>query len=139
MSMFAPLGVLVGARSGDKGGAANIGVWIPDPVEPTAVAVAWGGSADLSPTPEAVAQADARYAWLKSFLTVERLQQLLPETQSLTVERFEFENLRALNFLIHGLLGRGVAETSRIDPQAKGLGEHLRSRVVEMPRELLDE
>jgi hypothetical protein len=139
MSMFAPLGVLVGARSGDKGGAANIGVWIPDPVEPAAVAAAWGSSANLSPTPEAVARADARYAWLKSFLTVERLRQLLPETQSLTVERFEFANLRALNFLIQGLLGRGVAETSRIDPQAKGLGEHLRARVVEIPRELLDE
>ena len=139
MSIFAPLGVLVGARSGDKGGAANIGVWVPDPIEPAAVAAAHGMDVDLTPTPAAVAKADARFAWLREFLTVERMHLLLPETQLLLVERFEFANLRALNFLIHGLLGRGVAETTRIDPQAKGLGEHLRARVVEIPRELLDE
>jgi hypothetical protein len=139
MSMHAPLGVLVGARSGDKGGAANLGVWIPDPVEPAAVALAHGSPADLVPSPAAVQRADARYAWLVDVLTVERLGELLPDAAHLRIERFEFPNLRALNFLIHGLLGRGVAETSRVDPQAKGLGEHLRARVVEIPRGLLDD
>jgi hypothetical protein len=139
MSIHAPLGVLIGARSGDKGGAANLGVWIPDPVEPAAVALAHGQSAELAPSAAALARADARYAWLVEFLTVERLAELIPESAGLVVERFEFPNLRALNFLIHGLLGRGVAETSRVDPQAKGLGEHLRARVVEIPRELLDD
>jgi hypothetical protein len=139
MSIHAPLGVLAGARSGDKGGAANIGVWIPDPVERAAVALAHGQLADLTPTPQAVALADARYAWLVDFLTVEQLRLLLPEAAALRVERFEFPNLRALNFLIHGLLGRGVAETSRVDPQAKGLGEHVRARIVEIPQELLDD
>ena len=139
MSIHAPLGVVIGARSGDKGGAANIGVWIPDPVEPAAVALAHGQAADLTPSPQAVALADARFAWLVDYLTVEQLRMLIPEAAALHVERFEFPNLRALNFLIHGLLGRGVAETSRVDPQAKGLGEHLRARVVEIPRELLDD
>ena len=39
--------------------------------------------------------------------------------------------------VIHGLLGRGVAETARVDPQAKGLGEHLRARLAPIPAELL--
>ena len=47
-------------------------------------------------------------------------------------------NLRAVNIVIHGLLGRGVAETTRVDPQAKGLGEHLRARLVDIPDALLD-
>lgn len=139
MSMYAPLGVVIGARSGDKGGAANLGVWIPDPIEPAAVALAHGESADLAPAPEDVARADARYTWLTGFLTIERIRELLPETANLRMERFEFPNLRAMNFLIHGILGRGVAETSRVDPQAKGLGEHLRARIAEIPRELLDD
>lgn len=137
--IHAPLGVLVGARSGDKGGAANVGVWIPDPVEPAAVRLAHGHTADLHPSTADIARADERYSWLRSFLTVERFRELLPETGDLLVERYEFPNLRALNVVVHGLLGRGVAETSRIDPQAKGLGEHLRARVVPIPRGLLDE
>jgi hypothetical protein len=135
--IHAPLGVIAGARSGDKGGAANIGVWIPDPIEPAAVALAHGQKADLVPVD--VDRADARYAWLCDYLTIDRLRELLPETANLVVERYEFANLRALNFVIHGLLDRGVAQTSRVDPQAKGLGEHLRARIVEIPRELLDE
>ena len=38
-----------------------------------------------------------------------------------------------------GLLGEGVASSTRIDPQAKGLGEYLRSRVVELPEALLED
>lgn len=106
----APLGVLVGARSGDKGGNANIGVW--------------------TRTPEA-------FAWLDSFLTTERLQELLPETRSLTVERYRLANILSLNFVVRGLLGRGVAASTRTDPQAKGLGEYLRAKVVEVPEHLI--
>lgn len=137
--IHAPLGVLAGARSGDKGGAANVGVWIPDPVEPAAVALAHGQQADLAPDPSAVARANERFTWLREFLTIEQFRELIPEAQHLVIERYEFANLRALNFVVHGLLGRGVAETTRVDPQAKGLGEHLRARIVPIPRALLDE
>ena len=106
----APLGRVAGARSGDKGGDANLGVW---------------------------ARSDAGYAWLRAFLTVDRLRALLPETAPLPVDRFELPNLRALNFVVRGLLGPGVAASTRSDPQAKGLGEWLRSRLVEIPDELL--
>ncbi|MCM0676026.1 hypothetical protein NCC78_15195, partial [Micromonospora phytophila] len=104
-----PLGELVGARSGDKGGDANLGVW---------------------------ARTDRAYDWLRGFLTTRRLAELLPETASLTVERYELPNLRAVNFVIRGLLGQGVAASTRFDPQAKALGELLRSRVVDLPADL---
>ncbi|MGK5443769.1 acyclic terpene utilization AtuA family protein [Micromonospora sp. URMC 105] len=105
----APLGELVGARSGDKGGDANLGVW---------------------------ARTDATWAWLRDWLTVERLAVLLPETAPLAVERYELPRLRAVNFVIRGLLGQGVAASTRFDPQAKALGELLRSRVVDLPAAL---
>ncbi|GAA0913616.1 acyclic terpene utilization AtuA family protein [Nonomuraea longicatena] len=102
----APIGRIVGARSGDKGGDANLGVWVTAP---------------------------ERYAWLRDFLTAERLADLLPGLTGHRIERFELPNLLALNFVVHGLLGRGVAASPRLDPQAKALGEELRAQVAEVP------
>jgi hypothetical protein len=107
----APIGRIVGARSGDKGGNANLGVW---------------------------ARTEAAYEWLESFLTTERLRKLMPETQDLEVQRYELPNIRSLNFVIVGLLGEGVASSVRLDPQAKGLGEYLRAKVVDVPVSLLE-
>ncbi|WP_281902269.1 acyclic terpene utilization AtuA family protein [Micromonospora humidisoli] len=104
-----PLGELVGARSGDKGGDANLGVW---------------------------ARTDATWEWLRGWLTVDRLTGLLPDTAALTVERYELPHLRAVNFVLRGLLGPGVAASTRFDPQAKALGELLRSRIVDLPAAL---
>ncbi|WP_370453111.1 acyclic terpene utilization AtuA family protein [Micromonospora sp. A202] len=101
-----PLGELAGARSGDKGGDANLGVW---------------------------ARNDEAYAWLRGWLTVARLAELLPETAPLSVRRYDLPNLRAVNFVIEGLLGAGVAASTRFDPQAKALGELLRARIVDLP------
>jgi hypothetical protein len=109
-TVAAPLGRVVGARSGDKGGNANVGVF---------------------------ARSDAAWAWLDGFLTTERLQALLPETASLEVQRYRLPALRSLNFVIVGLLQEGVAASTRQDAQAKSLGEWLRARVVEVPRALL--
>ena len=105
-----PLGAVVGARSGDKGGTANVGVWARD-------AAGW--------------------TWLQEVLTVERLRGLLPETEDLAVTRHVFPNLRALNFVVEGMLEEGVSASTRFDPQAKAVGEWLRSRVVEVPVSLL--
>ncbi|MFI8353384.1 acyclic terpene utilization AtuA family protein [Streptomyces cyaneofuscatus] len=107
----APLGLIAGARSGDKGGDANVGVWVRD---------------------------DDAWRWLAHELTVERLRQLLPETAELTVVRHVLPNLRALNFTVHGLLGEGVAAQARFDPQAKAVGEWLRSRRLPIPVALLE-
>lgn len=134
-----PLGTFIGARSGDKGGNANVGLWVVDPSEAAAVRLSHGGEADLAPGIDLIDLADARYAWLEAMFTVDRIHELLPETRDLAVDVFALPNLRAVNVVIHGILGRGVAETTRTDPQAKGLGEHLRARLVDVPRELLDE
>ncbi|GAA2408584.1 DUF1446 domain-containing protein [Streptomyces pulveraceus] len=107
----APLGRIAGARSGDKGGDANVGVWAVD---------------------------DDAWRWLAHELTVERFRELLPETAALTVVRHVLPNLRALNFTVHGLLGEGVAAQHRFDPQAKAVGEWLRSRHLPIPVALLE-
>jgi hypothetical protein len=106
-----PLGAVFGARSGDKGGNANVGIWARD---------------------------ERAYRFLAGFLTVERFRELIPEARQLPVQRYELPNLLAVNFVVVGLLGEGVSSSTRVDPQAKGLGEWLRARVVELPVELLE-
>jgi hypothetical protein len=101
-----PLGALAGARSGDKGGTANIGLW---------------------------ARSDEAWRWLESELSVDLLRTLLPETAALPITRHLLPGLQAVNFVVDGLLGEGVAYQARFDPQAKALGEWLRSRLVDVP------
>jgi len=106
----APLGSIAGARSGDKGGNANLGVFVRN---------------------------DAAWAWLDAFLTTPRLRELLPEAAELEIDRTRLPALRSLNFVLHGLLGEGVAASTRQDGQAKSLGEWLRARLVDIPEVLL--
>ncbi|MGW5613590.1 acyclic terpene utilization AtuA family protein [Streptomyces sp. NPDC003877] len=106
----APLGRVAGARSGDKGGNANVGVWV---------------------------RTDDAWRWLAHELTVERFRELIPESRPLKVTRHVLPGLRALNFVVEGILGRGVASQHRFDPQAKALGEWLRSRHLDLPEALL--
>ncbi|MCX4094445.1 acyclic terpene utilization AtuA family protein [Nocardia sp. alder85J] len=104
-----PLGTVAAARSGDKGGKANVGVW--------------------TDTPE-------RWNWLRTHLTVDKFTELIPDTAGFEIRRYEFPNLRALNFVVVGFLGDGVASCTRTDPQAKGLGEFLRATRTEIPDRL---
>ncbi|MCW2854242.1 MAG: hypothetical protein JWM84_3906 [Nocardioides sp.] len=104
------IGTLIGTRSGDKAGSVNLGAWARD--EPA-------------------------HAWLTEFLTVRCLRALMPELEGLRVERHLFPNLRGMNFVIYQYLGAGVSACTRIDPQGKGLGEYLASRVVDIPVRLL--
>ncbi|MFE1587238.1 acyclic terpene utilization AtuA family protein [Streptomyces sp. NPDC058737] len=106
----APLGLVAGARSGDKGGDANVGVW---------------------------ARTDDAWRWLAHELTADRFRELIPEARDLTVTRHPLPNLRALNFVVEGILGEGVAAQARFDPQAKALGEWLRARHLDIPESLL--
>lgn len=107
-----PLGTVFGARSGDKGGNANLGVF--------------------ARSPEA-------YAWLEVFLTVDRVRELLPEAADLAIDRHPLPNLWSINLVLHGLLQEGVAASTRQDGQAKGLGEWLRARHVDLPIALVPE
>ena len=83
------------------------------------------------------ARSDDAFAWLVHALDSPQFKDLLPETRSLHVQRHVLPNLRAVNFVVEGLLGEGVAYNARHDPQAKALGEWLRSRVVDIPESLL--
>ena len=105
------IGTIVGTRSGDKGGDANLGVY---------------------------ARNDAAFDWLDSFLTAEKVQELLPEAADLVVDRYRLPKIRSLNFLLRGLLEEGVAASTRQDGQAKALGEWLRARIVPIPNSLLE-
>ena len=104
------LGTLFGARSGDKGGNANVGLF---------------------------ARSDAAYAWLEQFLTVERMHALLPDLAGLEVRRYPLANIWSINFVIVGLLEEGVAASSRQDGQAKSLGEYVRAKHADIPVALL--
>jgi hypothetical protein len=106
----APLGLVAGARSGDKGGTGNIGVW---------------------------ARNDEIWRWLAHALTVDELRRLLPETKELPVARYLLPKIRSINFVIDGILGEGVYSSARFDPQGKALGEWLRSQVMPIPESLL--
>jgi hypothetical protein len=106
----APLGAVARARSGDKGGTANVGVW---------------------------ARSQDAASWLATTLTPERIRELLPEAADLPVAVHPLPNLRAVNVVIEGLLGQGVAASTRFDPQGKAVGEWLLSRTLEIPEALL--
>ena len=101
-----PLGTILGSRSGDKGGNANLGVF---------------------------ARSIEAYAWMAQELTVERMRELLPEAAGLSMDRHELPNLWSLNFVIHGILQEGVAASTRQDGQAKSLGEWFRARHADIP------
>jgi len=107
----APLGRLFGARSGDKGGCANIGVW---------------------------AKSDAAYAFLYEYLSIERLKELMPDVAEFEIDRYELPNILSLNFYIHGILEDGVSSNTRKDGQAKSLGEYLRAKHVDIPNSILE-
>lgn len=105
-----PLGTICHARSGDKGGNANVGLWTED-------------------------SESAR--WLAGLLSTERFKELIPEARDLTVERYELPNINAVNFVVKGLLGGGATETLRLDSQAKGFSEYVRAKRVGVPARFL--
>ncbi|MDC0873965.1 DUF1446 domain-containing protein, partial [Gammaproteobacteria bacterium] len=107
-----PLGTLYGARSGDKGGCANLGVW---------------------------AKTDAAYSFLFNFLTVTKLKELMPDLHKYKIDRYDLPNIKSLNFYIHEILEDGVSSNNRKDGQAKSLGEYLRAKIVDIPCSILKE
>lgn len=131
LSSFGPtakarIGDVLLARSGDKGANANIGFFIP-----TALPSAYSSSSPL------YAQA---WDWLRSFLTMEKLKEMMGESwdDAFYVERVEFPGILAVHFVVYGVLGRGVSGSSRLDAFAKGMGDWLRDVVVDVPVVLLE-
>ena len=106
-----PLGSLAYARSGDKGGNSNVGLWAID-------GRAW--------------------PWLRAELSTEGLRRLMPEVKELDVVRHEFPQLRAVHFVLRGLLGTGGSSNARVDPIGKAIGEYLRAKQVLVPAALVE-
>jgi hypothetical protein len=106
-----PLARILGARSGDKGGDASLGVWT---------------------------QNDAAFRYVHAWLDVDALKRLLTDLAPYTIVRSELPNLRALLFVVKGLLGTGALSSTRMDPQAKTLAEYLRSKLADVPAALVD-
>lgn len=110
-----PLGDLMFARSGDKGGNANIGFWV---------------------------RSEKAYPFAKSFLSESRLIQLLGDDwdgSRHSVERCEFPHLRAVHFVVRGFLQEGVSSSSVLDGFGKSMGEFVRARHVDLPADLVSE
>lgn len=104
------LGDVAYARSGDKGGNSNVGVWVED-VE--------------------------LWEWLRTALTTDAVRNALPETQGLDIVRHEFPKLKAVHFVLRGLLGTGGASNWRPDQTGKAVGEYLLATPVDVPTALL--
>lgn len=81
-------------RSGDKGNHANIAI---------------------------IAYTAAGYAWLKAHLTAERVADYFRPLGLTQVERFEADNLHALNFVLRDVLRGGASQSLRSDTQGKTL------------------
>ncbi|MFF7635927.1 acyclic terpene utilization AtuA family protein [Kitasatospora sp. NPDC008050] len=105
-----PLGTVAYARSGDKGGNSNVGIWARD---------------------------RAAWPWLRQALTTAELRRLMPEARGLDVVRHEFEHLHAVHFVLRGLLGTGGSSNLRVDQVGKAVGEYLRAKHVLVPETLL--
>lgn len=122
----ARLGDVALARSGDKGGNANIGFFIP-----TQIPSAYPASSPL--------YAES-WDWLRTYLTIPKLKEMFGESWSdkFYIERVEFPKIMAVHFVVYGVLGRGVSGSSRLDSFAKGMGDWLRDVEVDVPVNLLE-
>ncbi len=105
-------GDIYGTRSGDKGGCANLGVW---------------------------AKNSKSFAFLIRYLSVDKLKELLPDLKDFSIDRYELANINSLNFYIHDILQDGVSSNNRKDGQAKSLGEYLRAKEIQVPKNLLED
>ncbi|QLI74683.1 uncharacterized protein G6M90_00g111520 [Metarhizium brunneum] len=106
------LGDIALARSGDKGPNLNVGVFV---------------------------RTEKQWEWLRSWLSRERMWQLLGEDAdpSYTVERVEFPRIHAVHFVIYGILERGVSSSTRLDAFGKGFADYLRDKIVDVPLAVL--
>ncbi|KAI8668577.1 hypothetical protein NCS57_00669200 [Fusarium keratoplasticum] len=107
------LGDVALARSGDKGGNLNVGIFV---------------------------RTQRQWDWLRTYLSREQMWSLLGDdaNDSYTIERVEFGHIFAVHFVIYGILGRGVSSSTRLDAFGKGFADYLRDKIVEVPEELVE-
>ncbi|PFH62931.1 hypothetical protein XA68_10984 [Ophiocordyceps unilateralis] len=109
-----PLGDVVLARSGDKGGNVNLGLFV---------------------------HTSEQYDWLRSFMTRDKLKALMRKDWRdwYYIERVEMPYIRAVHYVVYGSLGRGVTSSQRLDCLGKGFAEFIRAIWVPIPNKFLQE
>jgi Acyclic terpene utilisation family protein AtuA len=107
----AALGTVAYARAGDKGANSNVGIWTRD---------------------------ERAWPWLRDTLTTQRLRELAPELSGLEIIRHEFPHLRAVHFVLRGLLAPAGSSNLRVDQVGKAVGEYLRAKQLPIPIALLE-
>jgi hypothetical protein len=103
------LGDIAHARSGDKGNTLNVGV---------------------------VADPPARYSWLLTHLTEEKVAEFLRPLGIGSVRRYELPKIAALNFVIDQALAGGASRSLRLDTQGKALGTAFLEISLPVPEDL---
>ncbi len=102
-----PLGHVVFARAGDKGSNCNVGFFVRHQDE---------------------------WDWLRSFFSTQKFTELMGEDYiGQKVDRMEFPHLRAVHFLLHNHLDRGVTANATYDTLGKFIAEYIRCKPVEVP------
>jgi len=109
MSSSIRLGEIAHARSGDKGGHANVGV---------------------------IAYNQSGYEYLRSVVTEQVIGEFFAGLQPSRVERFELPGIHALNFLLHNALQGGASLSLRTDTQGKILGLAVLEMTIPRPENL---
>ena len=99
------------SRSGDKGRNSNVGIIFDDPLI---------------------------YKWAKTYLTIEKVKEHFKEIVKGKVQRYELDNLLALNFILYDSLGGGGSESLLLDSQGKTHGQSLLLMNVNIPDKLIN-
>jgi hypothetical protein len=97
-------------RSGDKGNGSNVGI---------------------------IARHPDIYPFLKNELTTERVKEHMKHICKGEVERYEMENIGALNFLLNESLGGGGTVSLKLDAQGKTHASTLLRMELDVPEDLL--
>lgn len=99
-------------RSGDKGDTANVGI---------------------------IARRPEYYPLMRDRVTADVVKAHFGDMVLGPVERFELENLGALNFLLHNALGGGGTKSLKNDAQGKTLAAALLRMMIDVPDDILRE
>ena len=98
-----PVHAIAHARAGDKGDVSNISL---------------------------IVYLDNGWDLINNLVTEDKIQSIFKRLGSTKVDRYELPNLKALNFVIHSVLGGGVNSSLRLDRHGKTLSSHLLLELV---------
>ncbi|MEH7255424.1 hypothetical protein V7111_25265 [Neobacillus niacini] len=92
------------SRSGDKGDTSNVGV---------------------------IPYKDEDYEWLKREVTVEKVAELFGDLVKGEITRYEFDGIKALNFVMKEALSGGVSRSLNLDVHGKSWGNLMLKLEIE--------